>query len=573
MRLSWNNNASSSSDSDAVLSALNDVRSIVKIDLNGNVTSANQKLLEVLGYSESEVVGKPYSNLLPQDQNFVADFRQVYSRVKQGEPYDAEVLHVCKDGSEATMKIAIQPLKNASGQVTGSVAFSIDVTAQKKQVADFERQLAALTRSYAVIEFDLDFNILSANKNFCDAMGYSETEIIGQRHRIFLESEYANSAEYATFQNSLRSGTVHSEEYKRIAKGGRVIWIQASYNPILDDHGKPYKIVKYATDVTERKTIVNSLEQNLNHLANGDLSPRMTAKPKSEFEGLCTAFNDTMDRLTNMVSAIQSSTGEVSEGTKTIAQGAKDLSSRTEEQAGSLQETNAAVEDISNNITSTAQSAKKANDAAHDAEKRALQGDQVVGSAISAMERIEDGSKKITEIISVIESISFQTNLLALNAAVEAARAGESGKGFAVVASEVRTLAQRSSEAAADITQLIESSTSQVVEGADLVRNTGKVLKEIKGSIDRVVENVNEISQASTQQAGAIREISSVMSGIDGNTQHNAQLAQNSASNALKLAKESDHLRELASFFGSDGAKGSGGTDASQTQQLFAKSA
>lgn len=566
----WKNNASDTSDSDAILDAFSQVRSIVKLDLNGTVTEANHKLLEVLGYSEDEVVGKPYSNLLPQDQNFVSDFKKGYERVVQGELYDEETLHVRKDGSEATLKIAIQPVKNAAGKVISSVAFSIDVTAQKKQVADFERQHSALTRSFAVIEFDLDFKILSANKNFCDAMGYSSSEIIGQQHKLFLESEYGNSTEYKAFQDSLREGNVQSAEFKRIAKGGRVVWIQASYNPILDDHGKPYKIVKYATDVTERKTLVDRLEQNLNRVSNGDLSARMTAKPGSEFEGLCDAFNETMERLANMVTAIQESTGQVSEGSKTIAQGAKDLSSRTEDQAASLEETNAAVEDISSNITSTAQSAKKANEAAEDAEKRAMHGDQVVSSAISAMERIEDGSKKITEIISVIEAISFQTNLLALNAAVEAARAGESGKGFAVVASEVRTLAQRSSEAAADITQLIETSTSQVVEGADLVRNTGKVLKEIKGSIDRVVDNVDEISKASSEQASAIREISSVMSGIDSNTQHNAQLAQHSASNALNLANESDHLRELAAFFGS-------GKEAGERQhephELLAKSA
>jgi len=173
------------------------------------------------------------------------------------------------------------------------------------------------------------------------------------------------------------------------------------------------------------------------------------------------------------------------------------------------------------------------------------------------MKRPELRSRKQCVGISVIESISFQTNLLALNAAVEAARAGESGKGFAVVASEVRTLAQRSSEAASDITNLIESSTAQVSEGAALVRDTGEVLVEIKTSIDHVAENVNEISRASAEQANGISEISSVVSGIDNNTQGNAQLAQQSASNAIKLSKQSDQLSELAAFFSSSHAAAS----------------
>ncbi len=570
MSFLWPPNDTKNRDADGVLRALSNTQPMVWMSLDGQIKDANDNFLNATGYTKEEIIGKPHTIFLEEEYARSDEYKRIWSDLNAGKPSTGEFNRKTKDGRTIWLEASYNPTLDQAGQATGVVALATDVTEKKMKNSDVEGQLEAINRSYAVIEFDLNWTILSANKNFCDAMGYTEQEIIGKKHMIFLDSEFANSYEYQEFQQSLRSGQFQAAEFKRIRKDGQEIWIQASYNPIFDNSGKPYKIVKYATDVTERRRVTQLLAENLQSLAGGNLSARMPGSTSPEFSDLCTAFNETMTRLSEMVSSIQTSTNEVSKGSREIATSARDLSTQTEKQASSLQETNAAIEEISNNVASSAQSALMVTDAAQDAESRAVQGESVVRSAISAMERIEDGSKKISEIIGVIESIAFQTNLLALNAAVEAARAGESGKGFAVVASEVRTLAQRSSEAASDITQLIQSSTAQVVEGAELVRSTGSVLEEIKGSIERVVTNVDEISEATGQQASSIKEISSVVADIDTNTQSNAQSAQRSAANANNLANESDHLAQLASFFGVNPSQNSRGTN--QMRQ-FAKSA
>ncbi len=546
--------AKSDTHNQSIMDALNSAQAMICFDLKGNVTKANKNFLSAVGYTEAEVIGKHHEIFVSKTYAKSPEYKTFWQTLAKGQEHHGEFERWTKDGSVLWLEASYNPILDDHGKPIGVVKFAVDITERKMRNADFEGQLNAISRSQAVIEFDLDSKILKANDNFCDALGYSSKEIVGQYHKMFVDGETASSQEYQKFWSDLRKGEYQAAEFKRITKKGKEIWIQASYNPIFDASGQPYKVVKYATDITARKQVVAQLGENLRQLAAGDLSARMPETVDPEFAELSAAFNETMVRLSNLVSDIQNSSRTMSEGTNGIAEGAKDLSHRTEEQAASLEETNAALEDISSNISATASSAKNASEAAEEAETRAVQGDSVVKSAISAMERIEDGSKKITDIISVIESISFQTNLLALNAAVEAARAGESGKGFAVVASEVRTLAQRSSEAANDITQLIESSSSQVVEGATLVRNTGEVLNEIKTSIDSVAQSVTQISNASSEQATSIVDISAVVSGIDANTQSNAQLAQQSASSAIKLTKEADKLTKLAAvFYSSDG--------------------
>jgi len=545
--------AAANGNTKSIMDALNAAQAMIIFDLKGNIVEANDNFLQAVGYEKSEIIGKHHRIFVSKKLAASDEYAAFWKKLAKGEHHTGEFERWTKDGSVLWLEASYNPIYDANGKPQGVVKFAIDITARKMRNADVNGQLVAISRSQAVIEFDLESNILKANDNFCDAMGYSASEIVGKQHRMFVEEETVASQEYKIFWDDLRAGQFKAAEFKRLGKGGKVVWIQASYNPILDASGNPYKIVKYATDITERKQTFEALSKNLQLLAEGNLSARMSSFTNPEFSQLSEAFNETMAKLSDLVTDIQTSSGTMSNGITGIAQGAQDLSERTEKQAASLQETNAALEDISSNITATASSAKNAHAAAQEAESRAIQGDNVVRSAISAMDRIEDGSKKITEIISVIESISFQTNLLALNAAVEAARAGESGKGFAVVASEVRTLAQRSSEAANDITQLIESSSAQVVEGADLVRNTGNVLNEIKSSIDSVVENVNEISEASADQANAISGISAAVSGIDASTQSNAQMAQQSASSANSLTKEAERLIKLAGVFGASG--------------------
>ncbi|MEL6582548.1 MAG: methyl-accepting chemotaxis protein [Pseudomonadota bacterium] len=294
---------------------------------------------------------------------------------------------------------------------------------------------------------------------------------------------------------------------------------------------------------------VNALQRAIGGMADGDLAVRMEGDYKGTFASLQKDLNSTITRIEELVADIQVTTQEINANSGTISEDANALSQRTESQAASLEETAATMEQMSSTIRNNAENAQTATDLAASTEEKADQGGTIVGDAVGAMARIEESSEKMSQIISVIDSIAFQTNLLALNAAVEAARAGDAGKGFAVVASEVRTLAQRSSEAAKDIKELIQFSSSHVGEGVQLVRQTGDALSEIITSISQVNAAINDITAMSKEQATGVDEISSALSEMDGMTQKNASMAEQSASRASRLAEKATALSDLVQFF------------------------
>ncbi|MEL6978354.1 MAG: CHASE3 domain-containing protein [Pseudomonadota bacterium] len=287
----------------------------------------------------------------------------------------------------------------------------------------------------------------------------------------------------------------------------------------------------------------------LAQVAQGDLGERMTGQFEGAFARLQSNVNETVERLADLVGEIAATTETVRRGADDISAGAGDLSQRAEQQASSLEETAATMEEMSASIKTNADGSARASTLAADASDRADAGGGIVKNAVAAMNEIEASAAKITDIISVIDGIAFQTNLLALNAAVEAARAGDAGKGFAVVASEVRSLAQRSSEAARDIRGLIETSAGQVSEGVKLVTETGASLEGIVASISEVEAAITGIAEASVEQASGVEEISNAVSHMDQMTQQNSSMAEESASNARALASGAKKLKELISFF------------------------
>ncbi|CAH1662703.1 HAMP domain-containing protein [Hyphomicrobiales bacterium] len=305
--------------------------------------------------------------------------------------------------------------------------------------------------------------------------------------------------------------------------------------------------------INEINVVVDSatteFAQALSAIAGGDLTNRVETSYRGRFADLKGAINETVDRLSDTVATIQTTSADVGLAAREINMGADDLSKRTEEQASSLEETAATTEELAASVKASAQASKDAARIADDAMQAAQNGGAIAGQAVEAMARIETASQKISDIIRVIDDIAFQTNLLALNAAVEAARAGEAGKGFAVVASEVRTLAQRSGEAAKDISALISSSNTEVGEGVKLVRQAGDQLSRILQASQKVAATIADISAASGEQANGIDEMSQAVAHLDEMTQQNAALAEQSAASANALSGRIGQLNELVATF------------------------
>ena len=414
----------------------------------------------------------------------------------------------------------------------------------------------AINKSQAVIEFQTDGTIITANNNFLSTMGYSLDEIKGKHHSMFADAEYKASPEYRQFWDNLNRGEAQTGEFKRIGKGGKEVWIQASYNPIFDLKNKVVRVVKTASDITQMVTTRIENEQGMTEsvriltgLSEGDLTQKMVLEYKGTFGQIKTALNATIDRLKDTVLRIKESAESVNSASSEISAGSTDLSQRTEEQASSLEETAASMEELTGTVRQNSENAKNANTLSSEAQNVAERGGQVVGEAVGAMNSIEKSSKKISDIISVIDEIAFQTNLLALNAAVEAARAGDAGKGFAVVASEVRSLAGRSATASKEIKALIMESSGQVQTGAELVNSAGSTLKDIVGSVKKVAQIISEIANASTEQSTGIDEINTAVSQMDEMTQQNAALVEENTAAAQSLVQQAQMLAQLVAFF------------------------
>ena len=301
------------------------------------------------------------------------------------------------------------------------------------------------------------------------------------------------------------------------------------------------------------KHVVEALGEGLEQLAKGALTYRITEEFDEEYKKVQDDFNAAIAQLQETVGSIVTSVREVSNAAGEISSSTTDLSQRTEEQAASLEETSASMEQISATVKQNAENAQQANQFAVGTREVCDRGGEVVAEAVKAMSRIEDSSRKISDIIGVIDEIARQTNLLALNAAVEAARAGEAGRGFAVVASEVRSLAQRSSQAAKDIKDLIINSSDQVQEGVELVNRAGTSLNDILASIKKVADIVSDIAAASAEQATGLEQVNKALTQMDEVTQQNSALVEENAATAKTLEQQARAMDERVAFFRIDG--------------------
>lgn len=529
--------------------AIGQSQAVIEFTPDGIILDANKHFLQGLDYSLDEIKGQHHSMFVESGYKNSDAYQKFWQQLREGVYSAGEYKRLGKNGKEVWIQASYNPILDLNGKTFKVVKYATDITQQKLQNANFQGQIEAIGKSQAVIEFDINGTILNANENFLHALGYSLSEVQGKHHRIFVEPSYRESEAYQTFWKNLAAGQFDAGEYKRITKDGQGIWIQASYNPILDLNGKPFKVVKYATDISAQKRAIEAISSSLMSLSEGDLSNSIDIELEGEFDLVKTAMNSTIERFVNMVSQIRESADLVSTSANEIQIGTTDLSQRTESQASSLEETSSSVEQLTQAVNQNADHAASAVSLAEDTNSKATVGGHVVSQAVHAMKEIDAASNKISDIIGVIDEIAFQTNLLALNAAVEAARAGEQGRGFAVVAGEVRSLAQRSASAAKEIKGLINDSVEKVAEGTTLVDRSGETLTEIVEATASVTALISNINTSSQEQATGINHVNTAVSQMDTMTQQNAALVEETSAVSASMNTEARKLQELMKFF------------------------
>ncbi|MBO0345213.1 PAS domain-containing methyl-accepting chemotaxis protein [Roseibium sp. CAU 1637] len=429
-----------------IYSALDRSQAVIEFNPDGTILTANENFLKTLGYELSEIQGHHHSMFVSESDRRSSEYQDFWASLSRGEFKAGQFKRIDKNGEEVWIEATYNPIRKSDGTPYKVVKFASDITARIEEAAEMKGQVAAINEVSAVIHFDLDGTILHANPNFLEAMGYSLNEIRGKHHSIFVDNDYSRSDEYTQFWAGLKNGKFCAGQYKRLAKGGREIWIEASYNPILKPDGTPYKVVKFATDITKQVELLKNLET----IINGNFG---------EIEG---ALTSSEQQTYSAVSAAD----ETSNNVQTIA-------SATEELAASIRE-----------IAHTMNRSRDATTAASECTQ----------SASNATVRLNDATRAMTGIVKLIQDIAEEINLLALNATIESARAGEAGRGFAVVANEVKNLAGQAAKATEQITQ--EISGIQTISG-DVVA----ALEKINSAVETVEEQVASASAAVEEQS------------------------------------------------------------------------
>ncbi|MBB3571048.1 PAS domain-containing methyl-accepting chemotaxis protein [Rhizobium sp. BK491] len=535
-------------DAIAVLTALSKSQAMIEFDLAGRILTANERFCRALGYELAEIVGKHHSMFVEPAYAGSPEYKAFWSKLAAGTFDQQQYKRIGKGGREVWIEASYNPVFRR-GKPVKVVKIATDITASKLKTAEDSGKIEALSRAQAVIEFTPTGEILTANENFLSALGYSLAEIQGKHHSMFCEPSHTASSAYRDFWKKLAAGELIADEFMRLGKGGRKVYIQASYNPIFDLNGKVFKVVKFATDVTSRVENVNQLAGCLTNLAEGDLSQEIEKAFIPSLERLRTDFNSASDKLKQAMATVAENAHAIASGSNEVRVAADDLAKRTEQQAASIEETAAALEEITTTVKNSSQRAEEAGRLVARARAHAEHSGGVVRNAIGAMDQIEASSREISSIIGVIDEIAFQTNLLALNAGVEAARAGDAGKGFAVVAQEVRELAQRSAKAAKEIKTLITASGAQVADGVALVTSAGGALQEIAAQVQEIDTNVVAIVEAAREQSTALGEINQAVDTVDQSTQKNAAMVEEQTAASHSLAREAAALFQLLGQF------------------------
>jgi methyl-accepting chemotaxis protein len=533
----------------AVLEAFERSQAVIEFDLDGNILSANDNFLNCMGYRLDEIRGRHHSLFMPPQDRDADAYRRFWAQLRAGHHQAAEYRRIAKDGHAVWIQASYNPVMGRDGRPCKVVKIAADITAQKRQAIEDAGRLTAIDKAEAVIEFELDGTIVSANDNFCTALGYRLDEIRGHHHRMFVAQAEQGAAAYRAFWEALRAGQYQSGEFRRIGKDGHEVWIQASYNPILDEEGRPLRVVKFATDITQQKrraaydasqiAAINKalgviefeldgtiLCANPNFLAAVGytieeirgrhhrifMAPDEAASPAYEqfWKALrCGEFQRgefrriTRDGREIFIEASYNPIFDFSGKPWRVVKYCSDVTAqviarrRSEHVASLLTGTAASAGELSASVATIAEMMTKSRQTANDAVAQVEQADAQARS-------LTEAAASMTDIIGVIGEITEQINLLALNATIESARAGEAGRGFAVVAAEVKKLADQTKAATGRIGGEIESLNG--ISGG-----VATALRQIRDAMQNVADYVSSSTAAVETQGAVTRQISDSM--------------------------------------------------------------
>ncbi|WP_343730243.1 PAS domain-containing methyl-accepting chemotaxis protein [Duganella sp.] len=546
------------------VAALDRAQAVVEFGLDGSILHANQNFLDAFGYSSEELIGRPHTMLCEPAFSQSPEYHGFWRHLADGGYHAGEFKRLTKDGRVIWIRASYNPIIDDEGKPVKVVKFATDITEAKLRNADYAGRIAAVDRVQAVIEFDLQGRVLAANSNFLNVIGYTLDEVQGNHHRMFCDAEFAHSHEYLSFWERLARGEFHAGEFHRRTKQGKHIWILASYNPIFDADGKPYKVVKFATDITEQKRLHAEIKGKL------DAIGRSQAVIEFDLRGQVLSANDNFLRTLGYTQEdvigqhhsmfcepelVRSSEyrhfwANLSQGMYQsgrfrrrarhgaevwilatynpildfngrpykVVKFAMDITEQVQREQAITQKVQAIAQllaGLTDSINEIARGSERSSGLAGQTESEAHEGGRLVESSRAANQAIQTSSGEVHEIVDAIGDIAAQTHLLAFNAAIEAARAGEHGKGFSVVANEVRKLAEKSAGAAREIAKLINQTVSRVDEGGRLSSEVEAAFARIVKSVTTTRASIASIHQSTAAQATATNDVAMLLRDLE----------------------------------------------------------